>query len=479
MFKSGLLNEPQQPVSAMHPGAQSRDDATLAMVGVNYRTAPLAIRECLSVNTPDIPAMLREIMRDPAIAEAMILSTCNRVELYAVVHSGVDWYALLASHLTRRAADGAELASCLDCYSGDGVARHFFRVAAGLESMVLGEAEIIAQIKKAATAARAEQTIGTVLHRLIDSGLAASKLARTRVRYDECGLSVAAVAVKTCKRIFTNLRDITVMVLGAGETAELTLHYLVSKGVRNVFIANRTLARAEQLAQLTNGAALHLSQFPAHLKQTDVVISCTSSPTPILTVPLLRPVLDERTGKPLLVIDLAVPRDVEPAVADLAGVQLLNIDHLMGTASDLSTRRLEKFTMAEEIVEDETRRFSRWLLMRRAVPTIVELQRRAESRRGEVADALVRELAITDDAARQLIDRYTKQLVGEILRDPTDAIKQLPCAEDAEYRLQLARQLFAITPIAGGTQTCEEDPNDTDAAGRPAEITREHMGVHA
>jgi glutamyl-tRNA reductase len=416
------------------------------MVGLNFRTAPLCIRERLSFNQEAVPQVLREIAGHPAIQEALLLSTCNRTELYAVVDDTAPWSTLLTDLLVKHGAvTSHEVENAVYHHTGEGAARHLFRVAAGLDSMVLGEVEIVHQIKQAARAADEAETSGTVLRRLADKALEASKLARTEARYDECGLSVASLAVAACRQAFPDLGNVTVMVLGAGETAQLTVHYLVSKGLRRVLIANRTLEKAERLAEVTGGQALLFQDFARRLDEADILICCTSSPHHVLTPAEVRPALARREGRSMLIVDLAVPRDVDPAVGDLPGLRLLNIDSMQGQAEETTRLRQEKLAAAERLVEHAAREFGQWLQTRMAASTILALQERLEGMRAEIAAGLAAELANSHNGAgKQLVDKYTRSLVRAILRQPIHSLKELAVAEDAESQIETVRALFGL-----------------------------------
>lgn len=436
----------EDTVSCLQLPVARTEQPSLVMVGLNFRTAAISVREKLAFCQQNLSAVLRDIAGHPLVEEAFLLSTCNRTELYAVVSDPRQWTTLLRDLIVRNShASAAEVEECLYWHTDEQAARHLFRVTAGLESMVLGEAEIVHQLKKAGKLAREEETAGTILQRLIDAALAASKRARTLVRYDECGLSVASLAVTACKRAFKELAPLTVMVLGAGETAELTLHYLVSKGVRNVLIANRTFERAEQLARLTGGQALTLAEFPSRLHEADIVISCTSSPQPILTRTMLEPLLTAQSERHMLIVDLAVPRDVEASIAEIPGIQLLNVDHLHGAAPEIDRQRHNKLVAAEQIVDGEAEKFAKWLSSRKVAATIAELQQRMANLREKAIAGLTAELSGADDVAREIIEKHLKSLVNDILRQPINALKELACETDADYQMEIARKLFDLT----------------------------------
>ena len=418
----------------------------LVMLGLNYRTASINLREKLAFSPQTVPRVLRQVISYPHVQEAMLLSTCNRTDLYAVVNTPDEWEPLLLQLLASNShATTEEIEDHLYTYTGEDVARHLFGVASGLDSMVVGEVEIVHQVKQAAELARAEGVVGTVLHRLADQALAASKRARSQTGIDEGGLSVASIAVSAAKRIFGDLGKLTVMVLGAGETAELALHHLVSKGARRVLVANRTREHAERLAALAGGEVLGLDTFGHRLPEADIVISCLASPEPVVTSAMLTDVMEQRQRRPLLVLDLAVPRNVEPSVGSIANVHLIDVDGLEQTATQNAEARQDEVCKAARIVDEEAAEFGKWLLARKAVPTIIELQRCMEETRTGVAQRLAAELENSENHHGQIIDRYTKLLVRRLLDPPLRELNESACSEDAEQRIHTIRKLFDLT----------------------------------
>ncbi|OPZ87372.1 MAG: Glutamyl-tRNA reductase [bacterium ADurb.Bin429] len=281
------------------------------------------------------------------------------------------------------------------------------------------------------------------MQRLTEKALAAQKRARTQVSYD-CGLSVASTAVTACKRAFDDLSQVSVMVLGAGETAELTLHYLVSKGVRRVTVANRTVERAEQLARLTGGTALPLAAFPSRLADVDMIICCTSSPEPVLTRAMVDEAMSLRGHRPMLVVDIAVPRDVEPTVAEIPGVQLLNIDALCGTAMATQEQRQAKLIAADEIISGEAREFGKWLSCRRAIAVVASLRQQIDTLREEIAAAIVTELGVEDSDARDMVEAQTRELVRGILRESLGAMQTFTGGGDAPHQMAMVRRMLEL-----------------------------------
>ncbi len=421
-----------------------REHQMLAMVGLSYRTASVALREKFALAGEGLSAALRALTAHPAVHEACILSTCNRTECYAVIATTEDWRGLMqALFAAQSRADGGEYADSLYWHAGEDAARHLFRVAAGLDSMVLGEAEIVNQLKQASAAARRAGAAGTILQRLTEKALAAQKRARTQARYDG-GISVASTAVAACKRAFAELSDVSVMVVGAGDTAELTVHSLVSKGVRRVMVANRTLERAARLTRVAGGTALPLTAFPSRLAEVDLVICCTASPEPVLTRAMVEDAMTARGGRPLLVVDIAVPRDVETAVAEVPTVQLLNIDALCGAARATQEQRQAKLIAADEIIAAEARAFGKWLSCRRAIAVVADLQRQIETLRAEIAATLAAELGAADGAAREMVDARTRELARGILRASLDAMQTCGGGGDAPQQMAMIRRLLEL-----------------------------------
>ena len=439
------LDPSGEEVRSLAPANSTRSQSQLVMIGLNYRTAPIGVREKLAFSPQAMSPVLQQVMNCPHVQEAMLLSTCNRTELYAVVDAPCEWKPLLLQLLLDNSEATVEKTKdCLYAHTDEDVARHLFRVTTSLDSMVVGEVEIVQQVKQTAELARKAGSVGAILHRLADKALAASKQARTQTRIDEGGRSVASIAVSAAKRIFGNLGELTVMVLGAGTTAELTLHHLVSKGVRRALVANRTYEHAERLAQLVGGEALSLENFAARLDEVDIVISCTGSPEAILTYAILATVMERREGRPLLALDLAVPRDVEPAAASIANLHLLNVDDLEQAATQNAQARQEEVGEAAEIVDEEAGKFGKWLLARKAVPTIVELQQCFEEVRATVAEHLAAELENSGNHHSQIIDKYTKLLMRRLLDAPIRGLNASACLEDAEHRIDTVRKLFAL-----------------------------------
>jgi len=397
----------------------------LVVLGASHRTAPLAVRERLALLDGQVEPFLAALLAAPGVDEAVALSTCNRTELYVV---GADPEpAALAALQTRADVAFYRERNC-------DAARHLSRVTSGLDSMVLGEAEIQGQVKRAYEHALAARTTGPLTNRLFRSALATGKRVRTETAIATGNASVASVAAEAARAALGTLEDRRVLIVGAGENAEQVARALHAHGVRTMFVANRRRERALELARRFGGGSGGFEALPAELERADVVVSSTGSPHAIVGPDELAAVRD---GRPLLLIDLAVPRDIDPACADVPGVTLLDMDSLQRQVrGSLGVRRAEA-RRAEAIVEDEIQTFAAWLGRLEALPTLTALRGYGD----EIVDGLLAENAgrwtSERDAARA--DALARALVKRLLHEPTARLRDFDHA-----RLQLLRELFGL-----------------------------------
>jgi glutamyl-tRNA reductase len=388
-------------------------------LGLNHQTAPLAVRERVVFGVERLRDALAEMKRELA-TEAAILSTCNRTELY---FEG-DQPAAAAEWLAQwhRLRPG-ELAPYLYTLPRDQAVRHAFRVAAGLDSMVLGEPQILGQMKEAARAAQSAGTLGTVLHRLFQRSFAVAKEVRSTTQVGAASVSMAAAAVKLAARIFPSLREQRVLFIGAGEMVELCATHFVAQGPAGITVANRTLERAGRLAHRFNGRAIELKSLADELHQHDIVVSSTASSLPILGKGLVERALRARRRRPMFMVDLAVPRDIEPEVAELDDVYLYTVDDLAGIVSANLDSRRSAVEQAEAIIDTQVSQFMHWMQARDNVPLIRALREGAEAaRRDEVARALKR-LQRGEDAAA-VLESLSQGLTNKLVHGPTQALSE-------------------------------------------------------
>lgn len=415
----------------------------LLLVGISHRTAPVDIRERLDFQARGLEDALTALKDRQAAAEAVIVSTCNRAELYAAcddVHVGRQAIADFISeyHGVDRASVLPHIYDVADLEA----ARHLFRVAAGLDSLVVGEPQILGQVKDAHTAASTLHTSGTFLNRLFHSSFAVGKRVRTETGLGSGAVSVSFAAVSLSKKIFGDLKGRNVLVIGAGEMGKLTALHMKSQGVHQVTIVSRTMAHAARTAEAIGGAsAAPWEELDTLLGSADIVITATGAATAILTKAHLEAVMRPRRNRPLFIIDIAMPRDVEAAAGDIEQVFLYNIDDLQATVRENLARRASEVSRAEAIVSEEVEKFGQWLRARGAVPTVVALRQRFESiRRSE----LERLAASLPPEARGRVDDITRLIVEKLLLTPTEQLKSVSDPETVGTYSEALTRLFGL-----------------------------------
>jgi glutamyl-tRNA reductase len=428
------------------------NDSLLAL-GVSHKTAPLALRERLALPEGRATRVLRDLTSHAEIHEAVAISTCNRTEVYLVAADPVEAENRVLAELSRQAGiRPTELLGRLYSLRGADAVRHLFSVAAGLDSMIVGEAEVQGQVKRAYELALVEGATGPISNRLFRDALGAGKRVRTETALGRSRVSVSSVAVDLARDVLGDLETRRVLVVGAGENGELTAKALADRGVRTVFVANRRYDRAIGLAQRFGGDAVRFDDLPAEIVDADIVVGCTSSPHLIVGADELALVTEQRGGRPLLLIDIAVPRDIDPRVRELPGITLYDMDDLQRTvARNLDVQEAEA-ARARTVIEEELQRFDRWLATLDVVPTISALRDRGE----EIVQQVLREnegrWESLSEADRERLELMARAVVNRMLHEPTTRLKR-PSDEDASYvYLQALRELFGLetSPIGEG-----------------------------
>jgi glutamyl-tRNA reductase len=420
----------------------------LLALGVSHKTAPVEVREKLALPERRAVSVLRELTAHDAVHEGVAISTCNRMELYMVVADPVEAENEALAILSRQAeVRPTELLGSIYSLRGLEAVRHLFSVAAGLDSMIVGEAEVQGQVKRAYELALVEGATGPISNRLFRDALAAGKRARTETGVSRSRVSVSSVAVELAAGMLGDLSTRRVLVIGAGENGELTARALRERGVHTVFVANRHYDRAIGLAQRFGGEAVRFDDLPAQLARCDIVVSCTSSPHQIFGREELEVVLEERGRRPLVLIDIAVPRDIEPAVRDLcSGITLFDMDDLQReVARNLSAREAEA-AKARELVDDDAERFERWFESLDVVPTIAALRDRGEQIVAQVLRENEARWESLSDADRERLGLMARSVVSRLLHEPTLRLKR---AEDPFGHVNALRELFDLEPEAG------------------------------
>jgi glutamyl-tRNA reductase len=389
--------------------------------------------------------VLSELTAEEPVHEAAAISTCNRTELYLVVGDAVEAESVALGILSRQAEiRPTELLGHLYSLRATEAARHLFRVTAGLDSMILGEAEIQGQVKRAYELALVESATGPILNRLFRGALAAGGRAREETAISEKGQSISSVAVELARRTLGDLAQRRVLVIGAGETAELVARALVARGVETVFIANRRYDRAIGLAQRFGGRAVRFDELPDQLAAADIVVSATNSPHHIVERDELAQVMAAREGRPLLLIDIAVPRDIDPACRELAGAAVHDVDDVQQIVARNASGRAAEAKRAERILEAELARFTRWLASLEVVPAVASLRERAdEIVRRVLAENEQRWEGLTE-ADRQRLELMARAIASRLLHEPTLRIKRAAGSEDAYLLVNSLRELFGL-----------------------------------
>src|SRR5882762_7883637 len=410
----------------------------LYALGLNHQTAPLAVRERVVFHVERLRDALTEL-KSAFAPEAAILSTCNRTEVYL----GGEEHPELGQWLARyHHIEPSELQPYLYALPREQAVRHAFRVASGLDSMALGEPQILGQMKDAARAAQSAGTLGTVLHRLFQRSFAVAKEVRTNTRVGVASVSMAAAAVKLAARIFPSLKDQNVLFIGAGEMIELCATHFAAQAPARITVANRTLERAARLAHRFNGRSIELKSLAEQLHEHDIVVSSTASSLPILGKGLVERALRARRRRPMYMVDLAVPRDIEPEVGELDYVFLYTVDDLAEIVSLNLDARRSAVDQAEAIIESQVGQFMHWMQARDNVPLIRALREHAEhARRGEVERAL-KLLQRGEDAAR-VLESLSQALTNKLMHGPTQALHDAAGDERRALADTLAR-LFRV-----------------------------------
>ncbi len=412
---------------------------TLFALGLNHHTAPLAVRERVVFHVERLREALGEIKQGLA-SEAAILSTCNRTELYLAADCPPAAVAGWMAGYHRLERD--ELQRYLYTLPREQAVRHAFRVASGLDSMVLGEPQILGQMKQAARAAESAGTLGTVLHRLFQRTFAVAKEVRSTTRVGSASVSMAAAAVKLAARIFPSLKDQRVLLVGAGEMIELCATHFAAQAPARIAVANRTLERAQALAHRFNGEALELKSLPERLHEFDIVVSSTASSLPILGKGLVERALRARRRRPMFMVDLAVPRDIEPEAAELDDVFLYTVDDLAHIVSENRNARRSAVEQAEAIIETQVGQFMHWMQVRESVPLIRALREHGEQARRQELERALRLLARGDSAA-SVLEALSQGLTNKLLHAPTQALNEIAGDERRALAESIAR-LFRI-----------------------------------
>ncbi|MEG7845143.1 glutamyl-tRNA reductase [Bacillus mobilis] len=417
----------------------------ILVVSVNYRTAPVEFREKLTFQAAELEQAMTTLQNQKSVLENVIVSTCNRTEIYAVVdqlHTGryyikkflAGWFQL----------EIEEVAPYLTIFEQDGAIDHLFRVTCGLDSMVVGETQILGQIKDSFLEAQQVKATGTIFNELFKQVVTLAKRAHSETTIGESAMSVSYAAVELGKKIFGELTDCHVLILGAGKMGELALQNLYGSGARKVTVMNRTFTKAEVMAEKYMGHAKPLSELQCALLEADILISSTGASEYVITKEMMTKVEKMRSGRPLFMVDIAVPRDIDPAIDELEGSFLYDIDDLQGVVEANRAERLKEAEKIQFMIEEEIVLFKTWLSTLGVVPLIAALRDKALAIQSETMESLERKIPNLSDRERKVISKHTKSIINQLLKDPILVAKEIAAEEGADEKLALFAKIFDL-----------------------------------
>lgn len=420
-------------------------EVNLILVGVNHKTTPVEIREKLAFTKGKIEESVDRLFNFPDIIEHTILSTCNRVEIYARANCQDSAIKAIKQFICDfHEVSPVELEDHFYSYRNEEAVEHLFRVSSSLDSMILGEAQILGQVKDAYSLAKDLRSTGLVLNQLFEKAFSLAKKVREETGIAERSVSISSAAVELAQKIFDDLENRTVMLVGTGEMAELAAKHLISYGVKTIYVTSRTYDRAVNLARTLNGSALDFEAFKNELHRADIVITSTSAPNFIIKKEMVEKAIHERKNKPIFFIDIAVPRDIEPDVNDLENIYLYDIDDLHVVVSANMKEREKEADNAMNLISQEVTKFNNWVGTLDAVPTIVEIRKKAENIRMQEIEKTLKKVSYLSEDDKKLLRQMSSSIVNKILHKPTIKLKQKTQSEDGHVYLKAIRHLFHL-----------------------------------
>ncbi|PKG21669.1 glutamyl-tRNA reductase [Niallia nealsonii] len=417
----------------------------IIVVGLNYKTAPVEIRERLTFDSSQMGEAMNQLQYKKSILENVIISTCNRTEIYAVVdqlHTGRYYIKEFLSEWFEMEQN--EFVPYLFVYEQEGAMNHLFQVACGLNSMVVGETQILGQVRTSFLEAQNKNVVGTVFNQLFKQAITLAKRAHTETTIGENAVSVSYAAVELARKIFGTLENKNVLILGAGKMGELAIQNLYSNGAKNVTVINRTFEKAQGLAERFEGQAKHFNDLQCALIDTDIVISSTGATSYVITKNMMQSVEKIRKGKPLFMVDIAVPRDLDPEITELESVFLYDIDDLEGVVEANMQERQKEAAKIMLMIEEGIVEFNQWIHLLGIVPVISELRNKALTIQSETMKSIERKLPHLSTRDKKVLNKHTKSIINQLLKDPILQVKELASTEDAEKSLHLFKQIFQL-----------------------------------
>ncbi|WP_080844566.1 glutamyl-tRNA reductase [Cytobacillus gottheilii] len=430
----------------------------ILVVGLNYRTAPVEIRERLTFNPAQLGDAMQNLQKKKSILENVIISTCNRTEIYAVVdqiHTGRYYIKEFLSEWFQ--IEQSEFSPFLFIYEQEGAMEHLFKVACGLNSMVLGETQILGQVRTSFLQAQDEKTTGTIFNQLFKQAVTLGKRAHSETDIGANAVSVSYAAVELAKKIFGSLENKHVLILGAGKMGELAIQNLYSNGAKKVTVINRTFEKAQNLASRYEGQAKSLQELQCALVEADILISSTGAKGFVITKDLMETVERMRKGQPLFMVDIAVPRDLDPSLSELDSVFLYDIDDLEGIVQANLAEREKAAEKIQLMIEAEIVDFKQWLNMLGVVPVISALREKALTIQAETMMSIDRKMPHLSDRDRKVLNKHTKSIINQLLKDPILQAKELAGRKDAEEALDLFVKIFNIEDIVSAHENVKTE----------------------
>lgn len=437
------------------------------VVGINHKTAPVEIRERLTFDPSQLGDAMVQLQGKKSILENVILSTCNRTEIYAVVdqiHTGRYYIKEFLSQWFQ--IEKEEFTPFLFIYEEDGALEHLFKVACGLNSLILGETQILGQVRTSFLTAQEEKTSGTVFNQLFKQAITLAKKAHSNTDIGANAVSVSYAAVELAKKVFGTIENKHVLILGAGKMGELAIENLHGNGATNVTVVNRTYEKAKDLASRFHGKAKSMDELQEALMEADILISSTGAKDFVLSKQMVEQIEKKRKGKPLFMVDIAVPRDLDPAIAELEGVFLYDIDDLEGIVQANLQERQKAADIIMLMIEEEIVQYKQWLRMLGVVPVISALREKALNIQSETMKSLERKLPNLSEREIKVLNKHTKSIINQMLKDPILQVKELAGTKDADKNLQFFMNIFNIEDLV-------EKQNNVDR------VNHDVVGIHS
>jgi glutamyl-tRNA reductase len=438
-------------------------------LGLNYKTAPVEIRERFAVSASALPEALARLKQTRSILECVIVATCNRTEIYAVV----DRLNVCGHHIRSFMESWfgvplREFADHLYQYEDDRAVEHLFRVTCGLDSMIIGETQILGQVRDAFLTAQRNRCTGTIFNQLFRQAVTLAKRAHAETEIGEHAVSVSYAAVELGKRIFGSFRDKHVLLVGAGKMSELTAKHLHANGAGRITVVNRTVERARELADKFQGEVRPWEMLHDCLREADILISSTGASGYVLTRDEIEPIMKERKSRPLFMIDIAVPRDLDPAMNDVTSVFLYDIDDLEGIVESNLEQRRRQSKIIEAMIEAEKQAYEQWYKTLRVVPVIRALQEKSAAIHEEVLDNLWKKLPHLDEHERKVIRKLTKSIVNQLIHDPILSIKDMAAERRGDEAVEWFARIFALETAEKTKEAPAEACDEADYGRQPA-----------